>query len=127
PRAQRHAAGKGQARPRAAAAEETRTAVASPAEAPLAGIARGTGWRGAAPLRANQAIVDLRPSSKSTFGDQPSRALASEISGLRRRGSSMGSGCVASLDGDPVIAMTRRASSTTLTSTGLPRLTGPRT
>ena len=58
-------------------------------------------------------------------GSHPNTALASEMSGRRRLGSSTGSGRYSISDEEPVIASTLVASSSMVNSFGLPMFTGP--
>ena len=69
--------------------------------------------------------VRLRPSSSGTVGSQPSSSLARPMSGLRRTGSSEGSGRSSIAPSLAVRARIILASSSIVISPGLPRLTGP--
>src|ERR1700682_6373523 len=68
--------------------------------------------------------VRLRPSSRGTSGSQPSRLRARVMSGRRCFGSSIGRGRWTIPLFEPARRMIVSASSSTVTSLGLPRLTG---
>jgi hypothetical protein len=70
-------------------------------------------------------IVILRPSSSWILGSQFRSRRASEISGLRCRGSSIGSGFWISWEFEFVRRTTNSANSFIVNSLGLPILIGP--
>ena len=64
------------------------------------------------------------PSSKSTFGSQPSRVLARVMSGWRTFGSSTGKGLYSSCDFVPVRRWMCSPNALIVISRGLPMFTG---
>ena len=70
-------------------------------------------------------IVFRNPAVKPILGVHPKLVLARVMSGRLCRGSSLGNGLNVIRLREPVMRITRRANSSTVISSGLPRLTGP--
>ncbi len=100
---------------------------APPWRAPLARrpTTLGSGQSQLASAPWKYSTVRASPSWSGTVGSHPSSSLARLMSGLRRAGSSVGSGRCCTGQLLSVRAMTCFASSSTVNSPGLPRLIGP--
>src|SRR6266542_1636857 len=113
-------------RPRPAHAD-----AAGPVSSRLAGLGPPRPSEPASPAPAspsaawNHGSVRRMPSARLTCGFQPSRSWATAISGRRISGSSTGRGTKATAGSRPAARAICLASSSTVISSGLPRLTGP--
>src|SRR3954447_5516067 len=84
------------------------------------------GWLwGWAELARNHSTVVANPSAYPTAGVQPSRSRASRMSGQRRRGSSVTPDTKSIGDVLPAMSRISSAMRRTVSSSGLPTLTGP--